>query len=199
MTVAAILLAAGGGTRFRAGGHKLVADLHGRPVVAWSLQAAADAGFDEVLVVTGAIDLGEVVAEIARSSSTPIRVVHNPDWSTGQASSLRAGVNAAAAAGHRAVVVGLGDQPAVGPSPWRTVGAARGQIVAATFDGRRRPPVKLDRSVWALLPETGDDGARLLMGDHPELVAEVPCTGNPYDIDTQQDLSVAPGPADQWP
>lgn len=182
MTTAAILLAAGSGSRFEGAGHKLLADLRGRPVVAWSLEAVITAGFNEVFVVTGAVDLGSLLP-------AGVTVVHAERWADGQALTLRAGVDAADRAGHAAVVVGLGDQPFVPASAWRTVGAARGAIVTATFDGERRPPVKLERSVWHLLPTEGDAGARDVIRSRPDLVSEVPCSGTAADIDTTEDLA----------
>ncbi len=193
MSVAGVVLAAGGGSRFSGDTHKLLAQLRGRPVIAWSLEAAVAAGFSEVLLVTGAVDVGTGTADVIQDSPVPVREIHNPEWASGQASSLQAAVRAAVAAGHSAIVVGLGDQPDVGPSAWRAVGASHGSIVTATFGGDRRPPVKLDRSVWQLLPTTGDDGARFLMRDYPGLVSELPCPGDPLDIDTQHDLLSAGG------
>lgn len=181
-TTAAIVLAAGSGSRFAGVEHKLLASLQGRPVVSWALDAVMEAGFNQVFVVTGAVDLRSVVPD-------DVTIVHAPRWAEGQALTIRTGIDAADEAGHSAVVIGLGDQPFVPASAWRTVGAARGPIVTATFDGERRPPVKLERSVWPLLPVEGDAGARELIRSRPDLVSEVPCSGSAADIDTTEDLA----------
>lgn len=185
MTVAAVVLAAGEGSRFEGPEHKLVTAFRGRPLVAWALESADRAGFDQLYIVDGAVDLTDLVDEVVGGRAT---VVHNPHWADGQATSLAAAVAAARADGHRAIVVGLGDQPLVPATAWRSVGATRGPIVTATFDGRRRPPVKLEDSVWDELPAAGDEGARGLLKRRPELVSELPCMGNPIDIDTLEDL-----------
>jgi molybdenum cofactor cytidylyltransferase len=186
MTVGAVVLAAGGGSRFAGDVHKLRAPLQGRPVLAWVLDEVTAAGFNEVLVVTGADDLDDV---IEGADDGRLRVVRNQDWARGQATSLALAVAEAERAGHRAIVVGLGDQPMVPAAAWRTVGATAGPVVTASFDGHRRPPVKLERTVWPLLPAEGDEGARSLMRARPDLVHAVPCRGNPVDIDTVEDLA----------
>ena len=188
MTTAAVVLAAGGGRRFSGPSHKLLAPFRGRPLVAWAIEAAmAPAnGFDEVVVVEGAVPLAAVVP-------TGVVLLANPRWDQGQATSLGVAVEHARSAGHSAIVVGLGDQPLVPASAWRSVRAAAPDppIAVASYGGRRGNPVRLPATVWDQLRFEGDEGARELMRREPALWGEVACEGNPADVDTVEDL-------DQW-
>ena len=214
MKIASVLLAAGAGTRFQASladwalravdldghresnpgagnanpptTHKLLARMSdGRTVVEHSYAAmrinhSLDHG--PLIVVQGAVELPLL------PGST---VINNDQWAQGQSTSLRAAIACADSLHCDAVVVGLGDQPAISPHDWSAVRKAvvRGASIAvATFDGKRRNPVGLARSVWPLLPTDADEGARTVMRRNPELVTEVPCSGNSADIDTVEDL-----------
>lgn len=182
MTTAAVLLAAGTGSRFSGETHKLLADLGGRRVLDWSVAAVLEADLDEVILVTGAQELEEHVP-------SEVHVVHNDRWESGQASSLLTGVDEARSRGHDAIVVGLADQPFVGPRTWTEVARARSTPIAvAVFAEGRRPPVRLAKDVWGMLPSAGDEGARSLIKSHPELVVDVPCVGDPTDVDTEESL-----------
>lgn len=181
MSVAAVVLAAGGSARFGEG-HKMLASFRGRHLVEWAVEAARSAGLGETIVVTGAVDLSEVIPP-------DVTILHNPSWSAGLGRSLAISLDWCGRQAHDAAVVGLGDQPFVTADCWRAVAASGGSPVAvATYGGRRRNPVRLDRSVWALLDLDGDEGARRLIAARPELVTEVACVGDPVDIDTQEEL-----------
>jgi molybdenum cofactor cytidylyltransferase len=183
MTTAAVVLAAGGGSRFSAnGGHcnKLLAPFMGWNVVGWAILSAVSAKLDATYVVVGAVDVPCIDG---------VQLVRNPYWGDGLSSSLKAGVMRASRDGHSAVVVGLGDQPLVVGDAWRQVARSHGTIAVATYDERRGHPMRLDRRVWPLLPDSGEAGAALLLRRRPDLVVEVPCPGHPADIDTPEDLA----------
>ncbi|MGH9211367.1 MAG: nucleotidyltransferase family protein [Acidimicrobiales bacterium] len=182
MTTAAIVLAAGGSTRFTASGgegHKLLAPFMGWNVVGWAILSAVSAKLAATYVVVGAVEVPLIEGAT---------YVKNERWAEGLSSSLLAGVSAASREGHSAVVIGLGDQPLVVGDAWRQVSEATGRIAVATYDGRRGHPLRLDRRVWPLLPRGGEGGAALLIRRRPDLVVEVPCPGHPADIDTLSDL-----------
>jgi nicotine blue oxidoreductase len=187
VTVAAIVLAAGGGSRFAASGgegHKLLAPYLGRTVVEWAIENAAAAELATVYVVRGATEL-----PVPPLAADAVRFVHNDRWQDGMATSLRAGVSRARRDGHHAVVVGLGDQPLVLAESWQRVARASAKPIAvATYKAVRGNPVRLSSLVWPLLPVTGDEGARVVMRRRPDLVVEVPCPGGAADIDTVDDL-----------
>jgi molybdenum cofactor cytidylyltransferase len=182
------VLAAGEGSRFGKR-PKLTATLGGRAVVAWALDAAMASGLEPVLLV-----LGREADAVLAATGRDVGVVRNDAWSSGIASSL---VTAVAAlqkvAAVDAVVVGLGDQPRIGPDAYRRLASAYdsgARLAVATYSGVRANPVLLARDHWdETLGLEGDEGARVLMRRHP--VVEVPCdgTGEPTDVDTPQDLA----------
>jgi len=182
VTTAAVVLAAGGSSRFAGERHKLLSDFRGRPLVVWALDHALAAGLDATAVVTGAVDLDDVLP-------AGVCVVHNERWADGQASSLQAALRWAREGGFDAIVVGLGDQPLVPPEAWTIVAASTSPIALAEYGGHRSPPTRLASSVWSLLSETGDAGARSLMAERPELVQQLACPGQAIDIDTVEDLA----------
>jgi molybdenum cofactor cytidylyltransferase len=181
----AVVLAAGGGSRFAGPTHKLLAPLDGSTVVDHAIGHAVRSAIGRVIVVTGAVELD------LDAWSGEITVVHNDHWLDGQATSLALAADTAATSNADAIIVGLGDQPFVPSAAWQQVASASAehQIVVASYDGHRGPhPVRLHRSLWATLPRTGDDGARTLIRQHAARVHEVSCPGTAADIDTLEDL-----------
>ena len=183
----AVVLAAGGGSRFEGPTHKLAAELEGVQVLDRAVRAALDSGIGPVVVVTGSHqpELATLTAELAAGTVT---CLHNERWAEGQSTSLQLAIAEAARRHAHAIVVGLGDQPFVTPEAWRRVAASTWPIAVAEYRDGPRNPVRLHRSVWPLLPVEGDQGARPVIGLRPELVERIPCDGSPADIDTLEDL-----------
>ncbi|GDX33489.1 4-diphosphocytidyl-2C-methyl-D-erythritol synthase [Actinomycetes bacterium] len=184
----AILLAAGGGTRFAGTEHKLTALIAGRAVCSWSLQHLLEAEFKNVVVVTGSVDLSASLNITDLKNNGTIQIVQNSLWQSGLASSLQCGIKVARDLGAQAVVVGLADQPAIPATAWQQVAASNSPIAVATYNAIRGNPVRLHAELWQLLPETGDDGARMLFKSHRDLVEEIACLGSAQDVDTISDL-----------
>jgi CTP:molybdopterin cytidylyltransferase MocA len=184
--VSAIVLAAGGGSRF--GGGKLLAELGGRPIIEAVFDNLRGAPVDEIIAIVGA-DV-QRLREVCEAYG--VRIVANEEWERGQSTSVLAGLRAC---GGEAAVVLLGDQPFIRAEAVERLVAAFAEgakVAVATYGGKRRNPVLFSREVWPLLEAelAGDEGARSVLRRHPELVVEVPCeeVGDPTDVDTREDL-----------
>ena len=183
MKVAGALLAAGIGSRYSGPSHKLLAQLDGEAVVQRAARSMVNSGLTDLLVVTGSAPLNAVLA-----GWPELIILENPNYEQGIATSLGIAVTWAQNGGFDALVVGLGDQPGVLSTAWQLVAASKAPIAVATYDGRVGNPVRLSSSIWPLLPDSGDEGARVLLRTRPELVERVACEGSPDDIDTVEDL-----------
>ena len=122
-----------------------------------------------------------------------LKLVVNPAYEQGMASSLRAGLSALDPQTDAALIV-LADQPFVRPETLdqlgRTHRQTQAQIVIPSYQGRRGNPVLLDRSVFAeVMALEGDTGCRAIFGKHPERTVnlEVEDEGILLDIDNQGD------------
>ena len=180
MTTAGLILAAGAGTRF-GDSPKQLADLLGRPLLQWAVDAqCAVAELDPVVVVLGA-HAEEVQAGVAFGRARTV-VCHQ--WAEGQSASLRRGLRELAGADR--LVITLGDAPLVSAEVVsllaRTTPPAR-----AVYDGRPGHPVVLGAGQRdALAAATGDHGARDLLRGATMVETGHLCSG--ADVDTPDDL-----------
>ena len=190
MSIAGLLLAAGAGRRM--GGPKALVELDGEPLVRRGIRLLSEGGCVPVVVVVGAS------AQAVRPLCDGAEVIEATGWETGMGASLRSGLAGLRELGPAAggCVVALVDQPLVTSvvvERLRAAHAGGAAAAVATYAGRPRNPVLLDRSTWpdVSAAAVGDEGARGWLRAHPELVVHVDCTdvGSPDDLDTPADLA----------
>jgi len=127
-------------------------------------------------------------------SGRPVLTVVNPDWKTGMASSIRAGVAALLGAepGIDAVLVAPCDQPALSAGAIDVLWAlhrASGRTAAARYSGRNGAPAIFGRGDFGrLLGLSGDEGARMMLNSDSEKVSTVEMPELALDLDTPDDV-----------
>ena len=186
--IAAVVLAAGSGSRFGASAKQL-AELDGIPLLEHALRAVeAVASIDRIVVVLGA-RAEQIRAGVGFGAA---EVVVCADWADGQAASLRCGVEAVAEAD--AAVLTLGDMPRITPDvieAFAGLAAVYGRNVRAraVYDGKPGHPVVLGSAYFARIAALrGDIGAREVLkeiGAHPIECSHL-CSS--ADVDTPEAL-----------
>ena len=193
MKLASVVLA--GGTAERFGGQKLSTLLADKPLLAFTLDAAAAAAENIVVVVGAAPDVTGLVYAWSRIERRPVVVVAAANRTEGMGASLRAGLEAVAA-DVDGVFVFLGDMPFVPVgifAPMVRALAAGAPAAAPVFDGRRGHPVLLGREMIAQRSlVVGNRGAADLLSRDPGLVLiETRDDGVLFDVDTPDDFAEA--------
>jgi molybdenum cofactor cytidylyltransferase len=191
-TVSGVLLAAGTSSRY-GDENKLLADVDGEPMVRRSASALLDAALDEVVVVVG--HEGNRVRDAL--AGLAVRFVENPEYESGQASSVRTAVRALRERDRDAdaAVFALGDMPFVAPESVRALVAAyearEGSALAAGYEGARGNPVLFDADHFpALAGRDGDVGGKqVLLSADDAAVVETGDPGVRRDVDRRDDLA----------
>jgi molybdenum cofactor cytidylyltransferase len=209
MTVGAVLLAAGAGSRL-GGRPKALLELGGVPLVVRQLIALSGAGVDELAIVLG--HHAEAVEAAVREF--PITLVHNPSPDDGQASSVRIGLQALSPK-LDAVIVALADQPMINSQDITALIGAfkkRGdaamvvpRVTVAGSDPQPSNPVIFDaalREQW--LSGDADLACRKWRQANPERVRWFDTDNRRYrvDIDTPEDIqhfAASTGHTLTWP
>ncbi|MCP5364376.1 MAG: nucleotidyltransferase family protein [Hyphomicrobiales bacterium] len=190
--IAAVVLAAGKGHRWRGAGPKVLAPFEGRPLVAVAADAALSSGATPVVVVAG--DTFQAIRTCL--SARPVHVVRNPDPGSGIAVSIRSGLEHVPADARGCLIL-LADMPLVRAVHVKRLQAAfeasgGDHICVPTYRGRRGNPVLWPaRYFTQLLNLQGDTGGRqLLKGQSGEVKdVEMDDDGVLVDVDTREALA----------
>lgn len=189
--ISAVVLAAGGSTRFGTPKQllKMGGRMGGRTLLETVVWKFSESRVDEVIVVLGH-DSKLIRQKVVLGRA---RVVTNRDYEKGLSSSIRVGIEAVHPES-RAVILALADQPLISVA---TIDAlvqkyleTGGPVVAPYFRRRRGNPVLLDRKLFPYLKKIeGDSGAKAVIKEHGWKVVKVGVKdpGVLLDIDSKAD------------
>ncbi len=185
--ITAVILAAGRAARM--GRDKLSLQFGEKTILEQTLDNVRSGGIEDIVIV---IQPGSHWP--AKINYAGVRFTENPDYHTGQASSVKAALNALDPYTQAAMFV-LADQPMVEPDIYRQLaGSYRGALKPVTcpvFNGARGNPAIFDRILWpelALL--SGDTGGRAIISELPGAMIDPVPVRSPsvlQDIDTGED------------
>ncbi|HEV2527689.1 MAG TPA: nucleotidyltransferase family protein [Thermomicrobiales bacterium] len=186
--IRAVVLAAGSSSRL--GRPKQLLELGGEPLLNHVLRTAGMSRVDGTILV-----LGHATEPIAGQVGDFGQItVTNPDYASGQSSSLRAGVAALPATTGAALIL-LGDQPLVTAAlidrmveTWQATGRTDA-IIQARYGDIPAPPVVIGRDLFAQIERLeGDTGARdLIRANRDRVIAVATGEPEPFDVDTDED------------
>ncbi|NKB21089.1 MAG: NTP transferase domain-containing protein [Alphaproteobacteria bacterium] len=189
--IIAIILGAGQSRRMGSV-NKLLAEIDGKPMISYVVAAAQASRADRILVVTG----HEKEKLETALSNQDVDFVHNPHYAEGLSTSLSTAMGALDDDIDAAVVC-LGDMPGISADHINALVEAFDpdggkQICIPTFNGKWGNPVLWDQRFFSAMQHvSGDVGARHIIGEHQDVLHEVPIEDNAVltDLDTPAALA----------
>jgi molybdenum cofactor cytidylyltransferase len=189
--IAVVVLAAGLSSRM-GDDNKLLLEADGKSLVRRAAETARASQAVQVSVVVG----HEAAAVSAEVRDLDVKIVENPHFAEGLSSSLRAGLSDLPDDVDGAIVL-LADMPDIRPETLDTLISAfdpaeSRSLCVPTFEGQWGNPVLIGRRFFPeALAIVGDRGAREILRDYPEQLAEVAVTdpGILRDIDSPEDAA----------
>jgi molybdenum cofactor cytidylyltransferase len=184
-----IILAAGNSSRL--GRAKQLLPYWGKTLLSHVVAEALAAFLQPVVVVTGAHH-----SEIEDSlQGQPVALAYNPDWETGMASGIVAGLRKALFVEPHlpAVIVAVCDQPYISAELFQMLvenySFSEKGLVACQYSETVGTPVLFGRRYFDELSTlSGGGGAKQLLQQHPADVTTVSFPKGDIDIDTEEDL-----------
>jgi CTP:molybdopterin cytidylyltransferase MocA len=192
--IPAIVLAAGKSSRM--GRPKATLPLQGDTFLSRIVRTLRAARVDDVVVVVG--HEADRIVHALEQTGASVRFVANPQYESGQLSSLIRGLNAVDRPGIAAALVTLVDVPLVAPDTVRAVidryQQTRALIVRPVRHGEHGHPVLVDRSLFDEIRRADPaEGAKAVVRAHASAAGdvEVDDEGAFFDIDTDEAYALA--------
>jgi molybdenum cofactor cytidylyltransferase len=188
-----IILAAGNSSRL--GKPKQLLPYRGKTLLLHVIAESLAASLQPVVVVTGAYR-----SEIEDSlRGQPVELAYNPDWETGMASGIVAGLRKALSIEPhlRTLIVAVCDQPYISAALFRSMVEkyfdSKKGLIACRYSEILGPPVLFEQHHFnELLELSGEAGAKQLLKRYPDDVSAVPFPEGDIDIDTEEDFKGLP-------
>lgn len=188
MKIGVIILAAGSSSRL--GRPKQLLEFQGKTLLQKAIDEASESRADSVVVVLG------WNPELIQTGfdSTKVAFTINPNWESGMASSIQAGLRFLIEKGEPdQVLVMLCDQPLVDDVLLNRLireGVSSGKGIVASFyaDSLGVPALFSKAYFPELLSLKGQEGAKKLFHQHQEDLARVDFPNGVIDLDTEEDL-----------
>lgn len=183
--VAGVVLAGGGSKRF--GKPKQILTWRGKTFIQQVVSTALVAGLSPLILVTGA-NHDQIIKLVGEEVK---QVIHNPEWESGQSTSVRAGLSALDPNVGGAVFL-LVDQPQIPATLIRALvelhASTLAPIVAPMVNDRRANPVLFDRVTFPdFVDLRGDQGGRALFARNPVSWLEWQDESILLDVDSPED------------
>ncbi len=184
-----VILAAGMSTRFP--GNKLLYNIKGKPLIAYTIESALKSRADEVIVV-----LGHKANDIARViSSYDVVLVLNPEYEKGMSYSVKRGVRAVYKWAD-AVIIHPADVAFAPPVVFDRVieeyGRSKLPIVVAAYKGEKGHPILFSKELFNEILNISEEtlGLKAVTRKYRDqtLVVETDFKEVVVDIDTVDDL-----------
>lgn len=189
MKISATIMAAGKSSRM-AGKNKLLLDYGKSSIIRLVCETVIASRFDPVLIVTG-FENEKIEEEL---SGLEIKLVYNPDWENGMATSINSGI-AAIPEEINGNLIALGDMPLVGSYVLEKLSSAFDsnagkRIIYPLYNNKQGNPVIFPQKYFAeILSSTGDRGCKKILKRYPEnaIGIQVDSQEVVLDCDTPED------------
>lgn len=183
-----IILAAGSSSRF--GNTKQLLRFKGKTLLKHTIEEAAQAGAQPIVVVTGA-NADEISKELKNEN---VEIVFNKDWELGMASGIVTGLRTAITLDKdvEKVIIAVCDQPFVSSSLFQQLfqeqNKSHKHMVASAYADTVGTPALFTKKYFdELMGLTGDHGAKILFKKYGDDLATVKFPDGNIDIDTRED------------
>lgn len=186
MNIYGILLAAGESKRL--GRAKQLLDFKGKSLLQISIERFHKIGIKNIQLVLGA--RFEQIQSHVLVSYPEISILHNTEWETGMASSLKKGL-ISLSEDCDGVFVSLSDQPLIPIGHFEKMKETflnSGKLICSFYNHKAGVPVIIPKKYFSeLIDQEGKAGARYLIRKFADESIQIPCPEAAFDIDTEQD------------